>query len=47
MDLCFFELLLGVVRSCDGFGQLILVRVSCALSAEHVKGGFYFFDFRL
>ena len=37
--------LLGVVRSCDGFSQLILVRVSCSLSAEHVKGGFYFLDF--
>ena len=24
MDMCFFPLL-GVVRSCDGFGQLILV----------------------
>ena len=37
--------LLGVVRLCDGFGQLILVRVSFALSAEHVKGEFYFLDF--
>ena len=37
--------LLGVERSCDGFGQLILVRVPFALSAEHVKGGFYFLDF--
>ena len=37
--------LLGVVRSCDGFGQLILVHVSFALSAEHAKGGFYFLDF--
>ena len=29
----------------SGFGQLILVCVSFALSAEHVKGGFYFLDF--
>ena len=46
MDLCFFPLF-GVVRSCDGFGQLILVHVSCTLSAEHVKGGFYFLDFKV